>query len=83
MFSRLRRVLAGSFLQPHLRWLRKRISAASVRRSSIRNTAVWVNTNSGVYRFKGQRCHGNTRSGTYGYCKEASAEGDHATRNGH
>ncbi len=47
-----------------------------------RDTVVWVNTNSGVYHFKGQRWYGNTRSGAYECRKEANAEGDRAMRNG-
>src|ERR1700677_3629027 len=29
------------------------------------DTVVWLNTNSGVYHFRGQRWYGNTKSGAY------------------
>ena len=47
-----------------------------------RDIVVWVNTNSGVYHFKGQRWYGNTIRGAYECRREADAEGDRATRNG-
>ena len=47
-----------------------------------KDTVVWVNTNSGVYHFKGQRWYGRTKNGAYECMKEANEEGDRATRNG-
>lgn len=46
------------------------------------DTVVWVNTNSGVYHFKGQRWYGKTKEGAYECRKEADGKGDRATRNG-
>jgi hypothetical protein len=46
------------------------------------DTVVWVNTKTGVYHFKGQRWYGNTRAGAFECLKDASEEGDRATRNG-
>ena len=46
------------------------------------DTVVWLNTETGVYHFKGQRWYGATKQGAYECQKEASGEGDRATRNG-
>ena len=46
------------------------------------DTIVWLNTNSGVYHFQGQRWYGNTKSGAYVCQQEADKDGDRATRNG-
>ena len=46
------------------------------------DTVVWLNTNSGVYHFQGQRWYGNTKSGAYVCEKDADRGGDRATRNG-
>ena len=46
------------------------------------DTVVWVNTQTGVYHFKGQRWYGNTKYGAYECREEANNEGDRATRNG-
>jgi hypothetical protein len=46
------------------------------------DTVVWVNTQTGVYHFKGQRWYGNTKTGAYECRTEANGEGDRATRNG-
>jgi hypothetical protein len=46
------------------------------------DTVVWVNTQTGVYHFKGQRWYGNTKTGAYECRTEANSEGDRATRNG-
>jgi hypothetical protein len=43
---------------------------------------VWVNTNSGVYHFQGERYYGSTKQGKFVCEKEALKEGDRATRNG-
>ncbi|MCB8878283.1 hypothetical protein [Acidisoma silvae] len=43
---------------------------------------VWVNTNSGVYHYEGERWFGRTKSGQFECEKQAKAEGDHATENG-
>lgn len=47
-----------------------------------KDTVVWVNTNSGVYHFKGQRWYGRTKQGAYECRKDADKEGDRATNNG-
>ena len=46
------------------------------------DTVVWVNTQTGVYHFKGQRWYGNTKHGAYECRKEADSGGERATRNG-
>jgi len=46
------------------------------------DTVVWLNTNSGVYHFQGQRWYGNTKSGAYVCQQEADKGGDRSTRNG-
>lgn len=46
------------------------------------DTVVWINTNTGVYHFQGQRWYGNTKSGAYVCQQEADKGGDRATRNG-
>lgn len=43
---------------------------------------VWVNSNSGIYHFEGERWFGRTKSGQYECEKAAEAEGDRETRNG-
>jgi hypothetical protein len=43
---------------------------------------VWVNTHSGVYHYPGSRNYGTTRSGRYLCERDASAEGDRASRSG-
>jgi hypothetical protein len=46
------------------------------------DTVVWLNIPTQIYRFKGMRWYGNTKSGAYVCRKEADAEGDRPTRNG-
>ena len=46
------------------------------------DSVVWVNTNSGVYHFRGQRWYGNTKEGTFECRGDADQEGDRATKNG-
>lgn len=43
---------------------------------------VWVNTQSGVYHYRGERYFGATKSGRFECEKAALAEGDRPTRNG-
>ena len=43
---------------------------------------VWVNTNSHIYHYPGQRWYGHTIQGKYMKESDAIAEGDHATANG-
>jgi hypothetical protein len=44
------------------------------------DTVVWLNLQSGIYHYKGQRLYGNTKSGAYVCQKEADQAGDRATR---
>ena len=44
------------------------------------DTVVWLNLQSGVYHYKGQRWYGNTKSGVYVCQKEADRAGDRATK---
>jgi hypothetical protein len=44
------------------------------------DTVVWLNLQSGVYHYKGQRWYGNTKSGAYVCQKEADRAGDRATK---
>jgi hypothetical protein len=46
------------------------------------DTVVWLNTNSGVYHFQGERWYGRTKHGAYVCEKDADAAGDRATENG-
>ena len=46
------------------------------------DTVVWLNTNSGIYHFQGERWYGNTEEGDYVCKKQADAAGDRATKNG-
>ena len=46
------------------------------------DTVVWLNSETGVYHFKGQRWFGRTKNGAYECRKEGDGEGDRATRNG-
>lgn len=43
---------------------------------------VWVNTNSGVYHYEGERWFGRTKNGQFECEKQAKAEGDRPTKNG-
>jgi hypothetical protein len=43
---------------------------------------VWVNPNSGIYHYEGERWFGRTRHGHFECEKQAKAEGDRATENG-
>ena len=46
------------------------------------DTVVWLNTNSGIYHYSGQRWYGNTSEGAY-VCEQAAIRaGDRATENG-
>ena len=46
------------------------------------DVVVWLNTETGVYHFRGQRWYGRTKNGAYECRKEGDGEGDRATRNG-
>jgi hypothetical protein len=46
------------------------------------DTVVWLNTNSGVYHFQGERWYGRTKDGAYVCLHEADHAGDRATENG-
>lgn len=43
---------------------------------------VWVNTNSGIYHFQGERYFGSTKRGKFICEHAADAEGDRPTHNG-
>ena len=47
-----------------------------------KDTVVWLNTNSGIYHFAGERWYGNTEEGAYVCEREAGRAGDRATENG-
>lgn len=55
---------------------------AAAQQHCPRDVVVWLNVNSGVYHYKGERWYGRTRHGAYMCEKEAIAEGDRASRNG-
>lgn len=46
------------------------------------DTVVWLNTDSGIFHFQGERWYGRTEDGAYVCEKEAEQDGDRATRNG-
>lgn len=46
------------------------------------DVVVWLNLNSGIYHYKGERWYGNTENGAYVCEQEAIADGDRATENG-
>jgi hypothetical protein len=46
------------------------------------DTVVWLNTNSGIYHFQGERWYGRTKHGAYVCEKDADSAGDRATENG-
>ena len=50
--------------------------------AAVGDTQVWVNTNSGVYHFPGQRWYGRTKHGMFMSQKDADANGYRPTRNG-
>ncbi len=46
-----------------------------------KDQVVWLNTNSGIYHFVGERWYGRTKDGAYVCRHEADAAGDRATEN--
>ena len=46
------------------------------------DTVVWLNTNSRVYHFQGERRYGTTKDGAFVCEKDADQAGDRATENG-
>ena len=46
------------------------------------DTVVWLNLNSGIYHYQGERWYGNTEDGAYVCEQEAIADGERATENG-
>lgn len=46
------------------------------------DTVVWLNTNSGIYHYSGERWYGNTNYGAYVCEREAISAGNRATENG-
>ena len=46
------------------------------------DVVVWLNTNSGIFHFRGERWYGRTDSGGYICERDAEADGDRPTRNG-
>lgn len=54
----------------------------STRAVASKSATLWVNTNSGVYHFAGERWYGNTKEGKYINEDAARAEGDRPTENG-
>lgn len=50
--------------------------------TAAKSVTVWVNTNSGVYPYSGERWYGNTKEGKYMTEAAARAEGDRPTQNG-
>jgi hypothetical protein len=55
---------------------------ASAKAHCPRDAVVWLNTNSGIYHYKGERWYGRTKHGAYVCEKEAIAAGDRASENG-
>jgi hypothetical protein len=46
------------------------------------DTVVWLNTNSDIYHFQGERWYDNTEEGAFVCEKDADANGDRPTENG-
>ena len=46
------------------------------------DVVVWLNIQSGIYHYKGERWYGKTKHGAYVCEKEAIAAGDRASENG-
>lgn len=57
-------------------------TASEAQRHCPRDVVVWLNTNSGIYHYKGERWYARTRHGAFVCEKEAIAEGDRSSRNG-
>ena len=55
---------------------------AAVKAPAAQGVKVWVNTNSGVYHFPGERWYGSTKEGQYMSEAAAKAAGYRATENG-
>ncbi|MDX1934787.1 MAG: thermonuclease family protein [Capsulimonadales bacterium] len=63
---------------PQVRTRRATITAPAIEK----DVTVWVNTNSGIYHYPGQRWFGNTKHGMFMKEKDAQAQGYRATMNG-
>lgn len=59
-----------------------RHTARGVKAAADQGVKVWVNTNSGVYHFPGQRWYGSTQEGQYMSESAAKKAGYRATDNG-
>ncbi|HUN49623.1 MAG TPA: hypothetical protein VMU42_00835 [Candidatus Sulfotelmatobacter sp.] len=46
------------------------------------DAVVWLNTQNGIYHFKGQRSYAHTRVGAFACKREADKAGDRPMRNG-
>jgi hypothetical protein len=57
-------------------------SAGAALPSCPGDKVVWVNTQTGIYHFQGERWFGTTKSGKYMCERAADQEGDRPTHNG-
>lgn len=55
---------------------------AAARQHCPQDIVVWLNTDSGVFHFPGERWYGRTDQGGYICEQDALNDGDRATRNG-
>jgi hypothetical protein len=83
----LRRIIAGCFVAAGL-MLATAVGAQTPRQdlpptmTCPGDQIVWVNTNSGIYHYQGERYFGSTQQGKFICERDAQREGDRPTRNG-
>lgn len=67
----------------HVTHTKRQAGRSRTRKAAVSNSVkVWVNTNSGVYHYQGQRWYGRTKEGAYMTEDEAKKRGFRATHNG-
>lgn len=66
----------------HTRHTTRPVKTSTVKAPVDQGVKVWVNTNTGVYHFPGQRWYGNTAQGEYVSESAAKKAGYRATENG-
>ena len=75
-------VVSPTLASPAHRHVRHHHARPAAKATAAKSVTVWVNTNSGVYHYSGERWYGNTKEGKYMSEATARAEGDRATENG-
>jgi hypothetical protein len=75
-------LLVAGFLTGAGSWAQTPTHTPQAGMSCPGDKVVWVNTNSHVYHYQGERYFGSTKQGKFICEKDAVREGDRPTRNG-